>query len=90
MRQLRVALVQVEARDDVDDNLGRAAALAGRAAETGARLVILPEYVQHRGQPDGYRASAAAVPGATTLPFQDVAARHGCWILAGTVAEALR
>ena len=87
MRQLRVALVQVEARDDVDDNLERAAALAGRAAEAGARLVILPEYVQYRGSDDGYRASAAPVPGPTTQPFQDVAGRHGCWILAGSVAE---
>jgi predicted amidohydrolase len=88
MRQLRVALVQVEARDDVDDNLERAAALADRAATAGARLVILPEYVQHRGSAEGYRASAAPVPGRTTKPFQDVAARHGCWLLAGSVAEA--
>jgi predicted amidohydrolase len=87
MRRLRVALVQVEARDSVDDNLQRSATLAHQAAEAGARLVILPEYVQYRGSDDGYRASAAPVPGPTTQPFQEIAARHGCWLLAGSVAE---
>ena len=44
MRTLRVALVQVEARDDVADNVARASALAAEAA-AGSDLVILPEYV---------------------------------------------
>lgn len=87
MTILRVALVQFEARDDVADNLARAATLAERAAATGARLVVLPEYLQYRGSDDGYRRSAAPVPGATTGPFEEIARRHRCWVLAGSVAE---
>jgi predicted amidohydrolase len=87
MRTMRVALVQVEARDDVADNLARAAAMAEEAA-VDADLVILPEYVQYRGGAAGFRASAASIPGPTTAPFEAIAREHGCWILAGSHAEA--
>ena len=87
MPALRVALIQLEARDDVDDNIARAAALADEAA-VGADLVLLPEYVQYRGTDAGFRASARSIPGPTTAPFEAVAREHGTWILAGSHAEA--
>ena len=87
MRTMRVALVQVEARDDVADNLSRAAAMAAEAA-VDSDLVILPEYVQFRGTAAGFRASAATIPGPTTAPFEEVARESGCWVLAGSHAEA--
>jgi deaminated glutathione amidase len=87
MRTMRVALVQFEARDDVADNLSRAAAMAAEAA-VDSDLVILPEYVQFRGRAAGFRASATPIPGATTAPFAEVAREHGCWVLAGSHAEA--
>jgi predicted amidohydrolase len=87
MRTLRVALVQLEARDDVDVNMAHAVDLA-REAAASADLVVLPEYVQYRGTADGWRASARPVPGPTTDPFAAVARETGCWILAGTRAEA--
>ena len=87
MRTMRVALVQVEARDDVADNLSRAAAMAAEAA-VDSDLVILPEYVQFRGTAAGFRASAAPIPGPTTEPFAAVAREHGVWVLAGSHAEA--
>ena len=87
MTRLRVALVQLEVRDDVSDNLARAAALA-REAAVDADLVVLPEYVQYRGSDGGYRASARPVPGATTAPFEAIAREAGCWVLAGSHAEA--
>ncbi len=86
MHTMRVALVQLEARDDVEDNIARATALA-REAAVDADLVVLPEYVQFRGSADGYRASARAVPGPTTEPFAEIARERGCWILAGSHAE---
>jgi predicted amidohydrolase len=86
MRTLRVALVQLEARDDVEANISRATTLA-REAAAGSDLVVLPEYVQYRGTADGWRASARPIPGPTTDPFAAVAREAGCWILAGTRAE---
>jgi predicted amidohydrolase len=87
MRTLRVALVQLEARDDVAANLAHATELA-REAAAGSDLVVLPEYVQYRGSDAGYRASAVPIPGPTTEPLAAVAREHGCWVLAGSHAES--
>jgi predicted amidohydrolase len=83
-----IALVQLDAREDVAANIAAAVELADEAAAGGARLVALPEYLQYRGPDDGYRASAQPVPGPHTAPFADVARRHGCWVLVGSVAES--
>jgi deaminated glutathione amidase len=83
-----VALVQLDAREDVEANIATAVALADEAAAGGARLVALPEYLQYRGRDSGYRASARSVPGPHTEPFAEVARRHRCWVLVGSVAEA--
>ena len=85
--ELRVALIQTDAGPDLEANIARAAELADRAAADGARLVALPEYLQYRGPDDGFRASARAIPGPFTEPFAEIARRHGCWILAGSLAE---
>jgi predicted amidohydrolase len=86
-RTLAVALVQLDAGADVDANIARAAELTDAAAATGARLVALPEYLQYRGDDDGFRASARPIPGPHTEPFATIARRHGAWILLGSVAE---
>ncbi len=85
--RLSVALVQLDASDDVEANISRAVALADRAAAAGARLVSLPEYLHYRGPDDGFRASARPIPGPLTEPFAEVARRRGAWILVGSVAE---
>jgi predicted amidohydrolase len=85
--KLPVALVQLDARSDPAANVAAAVELADRAAAEGARLVALPEYLQYRGPDAGYRASARPIPGPFSDAFSDVARRHGCWILAGSLAE---
>src|SRR6187397_2513463 len=85
--RLPVALVQLDATDDVDANIATAARLAGEAAAGGARLVALPEYLQFRGPDAGFRASARPVPGPFTDAFAAVARRRGAWILVGSLAE---
>jgi predicted amidohydrolase len=85
--KLPVALVQLDATDDVAANLDAAVALTDEAAGSGARLVALPEYLQFRGPDDGYRASARPIPGPHTEPFAEVARRRGAWVLVGSTAE---
>ena len=84
---LEVALVQLDAREDVAANIAAAVELAEAAAAGGARLVALPEYLQFRGTDDGFRASARPIPGPHTEPLAEVARRHGAWILVGSTAE---
>ncbi len=86
--RLPVALVQLDATDDVATNIRCAAELADAAAAGGARLVALPEYLQFRGSDEGFRASARPIPGEHTQVFADVAQRRGSWILVGSLAEA--
>jgi predicted amidohydrolase len=88
MTRIRVALVQLDAGSDPEANVLAAARLADEAAANAARLVALPEYLQYRGPDDGYRASARPIPGNFTDAFADVARRHGCWILVGSLAES--
>ncbi len=85
--RLPVALVQLDATDDVAANIAQAVALADDAAAGGARLVALPEYLQYRGPDAGFRASARPVPGELTEPFAEVARRRDAWILVGSIAE---
>lgn len=85
--QIDVALVQLDATDDVDANIERAVALTDAAAVAGARFIGLPEYLQFRGPDEGFRASARPVPGPFTEAFASVARRHGVWVLAGSLAE---
>ncbi|MEO8469076.1 MAG: carbon-nitrogen hydrolase family protein [Chloroflexota bacterium] len=82
-----VALIQTDAGADPEANIARAAELAEAAVVAGARLVALPEYLQYRGSDAGFRASARPIPGPFTAPFADIAKRHACWILAGSLAE---
>ena len=84
---LSVALVQLDARGDVEANIAAAVGLADEAARGGARFVALPEYLQYRGSDEGFRASARPIPGPHTEPFSEVARRHGAWILVGSTAE---
>ncbi len=85
--RLPVALVQLDATGDVDANIERATSLADEAAAGGARFVALPEYLQFRGDDDGFRASARSVPGPFTDAFAEVARRRAAWILVGSLAE---
>jgi deaminated glutathione amidase len=85
---LPVALVQLDATDDVAANIARAAELADEAATGSTRLVVLPEYLQFRGSDAGFRASARPVPGEHTAPFAVVATRSDAWILLGSLAES--
>jgi predicted amidohydrolase len=84
--KLSVALVQLDATEDVDSNIEAAAALADEAA-AGARFVALPEYLQYRGSDAGFRASARSIPGPHTDPFAAVARRRDVWVLVGSTAE---
>jgi predicted amidohydrolase len=85
--QLPIALVQLDATSDVDANIERAASLTAEAASRGARLVVLPEYLQYRGGDAGYLASARPIPGPFTDAFAEVARRHDVWVLVGSLAE---
>ena len=84
---LRVAVVQLNARDDKERNVGTALALIERAARAGAELVALPEYTTYLGRRGGYEANAEPIPGPTSEAFAEAARRHGIHLLGGSMLE---
>ena len=61
--RIRVAAVQLNSRDDKAANIAAAEAGIVEAAESGARLIVLPELWTYLGHPDGNRANAEPIPG---------------------------
>jgi len=69
--------------DDVERNLAIAEQLVIEAAEGGAELAALPEYLEFMG-PAGRRAEGASpIPGTVTDRLGAVARERSMWVLAG-------
>jgi predicted amidohydrolase len=83
---MRVAVCQLNARDDREQNLRVARGLLQRAADGGADLAVLPEYVDYLG-----RAHTAPKPepvdGEFGAFFADAARELGMWVHAGSFHE---
>jgi deaminated glutathione amidase len=84
---MRVAVCQLNSRDDRDDNLAVARGLLERAAAAGATLAVLPEYVDYLGpgagapKPEGSDGEFAAF-------FAEAARELSMWVHAGSFHEA--
>lgn len=87
MSVLEVAGLQIDiAWEDPEENFLRAAALASRAAASGARLIALPEMFATGFSMDVQRVSAHAQ--ATRDFLSALARRHSAFILGGYAAPA--
>jgi deaminated glutathione amidase len=84
---MRVAVCQLNARDDRTANLEVARDLLGRAAAAGADLAVLPEYVDYLGRTAG-EPKPEPVDGDFAAFFAETARRLGIWVLAGSFHEA--
>ncbi|HEX8626542.1 MAG TPA: carbon-nitrogen hydrolase family protein [Catenuloplanes sp.] len=83
---MRVAVCQLNARDDRAANLTVARELLDRAAAAGADLAVLPEYVDHLGPADS-APEPEPVDGEFASFFADAARDLRMWVLAGSFHE---
>lgn len=79
---VKIALIQQHAGLDPSDNLKRGLATARQAIEAGASIICFAELAFEPFYPQtpastGFENLAQPIPGPTTLPFQELAARHG-------------
>lgn len=85
-----VAAVQMISSPNVADNIDTARRLIGDAADTGAQLVLLPEYWAIMGMSDADKVAHAEPVGQG--PIQDfmssMARDHGVWLIGGTLPLA--
>ncbi len=85
--RLRVAVVQMNSKDDKAANVATAMRMIDEAAATGARLVTLPEIWPYLGPDSGNYANAEAIPGPLTDELAAKARQHGIWLHAGSLLE---
>jgi nitrilase len=82
-----VAAIQMVSTPSVEENLATARRLLLEAAQTGAKLVTLPEYWPIMGRSDTDKVDRAEQPGSG--PIQDFLAsqarEHGIWLIGGTL-----
>jgi nitrilase len=85
--RFKVAAVQMVSAPAVETNLAAADALIAEAAGQGARLVVLPEWfcLMGRGERDKLAIREADGDGPIQSFLARAAARHGAWVVAGTV-----
>jgi deaminated glutathione amidase len=83
---MRVAVCQLNAREDRAANLAAAGELLEKAAASGVDLAILPEYVDYLG-PGAGAPKPEGVDGEFAAFFSAAARSLGMWVLAGSFHE---
>jgi len=83
---MRVAACQLNSRGDRAANLAAARDLLSRAADAGADVAVLPEYVDYLG-PAAQAPKPEPVDGEFAAFFADAARELRMWVLAGSFHE---
>jgi predicted amidohydrolase len=85
-----LAAIQMVSSPSVEENLAVAARLIGEAALGGARLVLLPEYFCILGRHESDKVAVRETFGDGPIQrfLAGTAARHGIWLIGGTVPLA--
>src|SRR4051812_45510603 len=83
---MKVAVCQVNARHDRTANLAAAGELLRQAADAGADVAVLPEYLDYLG-PSATEPKPEPVDGEFATTFADAARRLGMWVVAGSFHE---
>lgn len=83
----RVAAVQMNSADSVEQNLRLADSLVAAAAQRGCSLVLLPENFAFMGARNADKIAVAEAAGVGPVQefLADAASRYGLWIVAGSV-----
>jgi predicted amidohydrolase len=84
---VRIALVQMNSRDDKAENLEQAERLVGQAAAWGSDLVVLPELWTYLGPRKRHSEVAEPIPGETSEFLARLAGRYRFWLVGGSYLE---
>ena len=87
---MKVALIQMNSREDKEANVRKALHRVEEAADNGAKFVLLPEYFSFRGRfstAKHMKVEAENIPGPTTHYFMEFARIRKINILLGSLYE---
>ena len=87
-----IAAVQMRSTDDLAANLATCRALAARAADAGAQIIVLPECFAFLGRREGDKMAIAetisdAHPGPIVETLQTIATKHRAVVIGGGLPE---
>jgi predicted amidohydrolase len=87
---IQIAAVQMVSGVDVKNNLHQASLLISQAADSGAKLVSLPEYFCFMGTADHQKLDIKEQPGTGLIQdfLAEQAAKHRIWLAGGTMPLA--
>ncbi len=86
MERFIAAAIQLNSKDQVEDNLKSITELVDAAAGDGAQLVVLPEYANYLSD-DNKVEHAEALDGATISAYQELASKHQIYLHCGSFLE---
>ncbi|HEX5338324.1 MAG TPA: carbon-nitrogen hydrolase family protein [Gallionella sp.] len=86
----KVAAIQMASGPNVSGNLGEARRLIAKAAEQGARLVVLPEFFAIMGMTDQDKIAVREQPGQGPIQkfLSDIARHYKIWLVGGSIPLA--
>ena len=87
MTYLRTAVVQLNSRGNVDENMSIVEQSLDRAASLGAQFVALPEYWTYLGPYTGFEDAAQALSGPAIQLLQTKARQHNMIVHGGSIVE---
>jgi deaminated glutathione amidase len=86
--RVRVACVQLQSGPDKTENVAKADVLVERAAEAGARIVVLPEKWNGVGNARALRGLAESLDGGESVETMAAwARRYDLWLVGGSITE---
>lgn len=86
-KRLRIATLQMCSGANPDENLAAALNLLDRAATSGARIAVLPEFWDYMGPDEHAHDIATAIPGPLTEALAAKAREHRIFIYGGSIHE---
>lgn len=86
---MRAAVLQMNSTEDAEANIRTALSLVEEAVLWGAELLVLPEKFHYLGDPDGAVEIRESLDGELMSALAESAARHGVFLLAGSIWEEI-
>jgi deaminated glutathione amidase len=84
---LRTAVIQVNTRDNLAENLSNVERFLDQAADMGAQFVGLPEFWTYLGPSSGFESAAQTIPGPIIEILQEKAREHNMIVHGGSIVE---
>lgn len=89
MTNQRVAAIQCNSTEDIQQNMTSVLRLCQQAVDQGATLLVLPEVFLFRKQRITSKQFSDSLMGASMAPLIEFVTNHQIWLVAGSVCESI-